>query len=235
VAQLRVSPDRFASIEPSNLISYNFTVKNIGLGDASAVTLRFPIDPNLTLGYATNFNDPKIWVKAIVTDTAQPYVLIILPDLQANSPPISGTLVFRPEATSGAVIFTKYQVSWNDDEKGGKTTLSNGVRYQLSSDNTNRNDSNGAIQFFDPATLTATNDQTFTVTGDFYIPNELVTFWYTDKNGVSVSLGTTQADGTGRVVLEIKPSNLKAGEVYNLVGYGNRSEVSGSSVITAAS
>jgi uncharacterized repeat protein (TIGR01451 family) len=234
IAQLRVTPDRLASLDPSNEISYTLSVKNIGPGKANNVSLRFPIDANLVAGY-TNFSNPKMWVSAIVTNVAQPYLQISLPSLEPHSKPLTGTIVFRPSANAqtGAIIFTRYSAGWDDDTGGGKTQLSNAVRFVLGK--ANQNVSGGAIQLFDPPNATVQAGNTFKLSGDFYIPNELVTFWYTDKNGTSIPLGTKRADATGKLNFELDLKDFKAEEVYAVAGFGNRSEVTGSTVLTIVS
>ncbi|MEI6045491.1 MAG: choice-of-anchor Q domain-containing protein [Chloroflexota bacterium] len=234
VLQLQVSPDRYASTDPTNLISYILAVKNVGPGQARDVKLEFPIDSNLEVGYA-QFSREGMWVSEIVTSTAQPYVKIELPVLEPDAQQIlTTTLVFRPKAqvTVGTVIFARYTGLWSDDQRAGKQVNSNGVRYQLSSDGSNRNDTGGKVQLFDPATINAAVGDTLTIKGDFYIPNEQVTWWYTDKDGVSTPLEASTADGEGKVSHELKVGDLKPGEVYVVAGFGNRSEVTGSLVIT---
>src|SRR5262249_50650306 len=53
IVQLRVSPDRLASADSTNLISYTLYIKNIGQGKADHVSIPFPIDPNLEIGYTS--------------------------------------------------------------------------------------------------------------------------------------------------------------------------------------
>jgi hypothetical protein len=233
ILQLRITPDRYASTDPANMISYSFKVKNVGPGKAVRVALRLPIDPNLTVGYAS-FSDSRMWVSAIVRDVDQPYLQIGMPDLDPNSQEFSGTLVFRPASTAkaGAVIFSRLFGAWDDDNGTGKKVYSNGVRFNLSSDNTNRDETGGAVQLFSPATTSVSNFSTLTITGDFYAPNESINLWITDKNGVSTGLGTSQADANGNFKFDLTVLNLAVGDSYSVVGFGSRSEVSGSTIIT---
>ncbi len=232
VAQLRVTPDRLALSEPSNLISYTFTIKNIGAGRATQTSIRFPLDPNLAIGY-TNFGDGRMWVSAIVTMTDQPYIQIKLPTLEAKQI-MTGTVVFRPatSAPTNATIFTRYIVGWDDALAAGKQAGSNAVRYNLNKEGANRDETGGAVQFFDPASSSIANNTPFKFNADFYAPHELVTFWYTDKKGVSVALGTQQADDQGKMSFEFTAKDLIVGDSYVIAGMGNRSEVTGSIVVT---
>jgi uncharacterized repeat protein (TIGR01451 family) len=235
VAQLRVTPDRLVSSEASNLISYTFTLKNIGEGRAGQVGLRFPLDSNLELGY-TQFIDPRIWVSAIVTSSTQPYIQINLPAMEAKQT-ITGTIVFRPAASASptATLFTRYAISWDDEERGGKQTASNAVRFALDGEGINRDESGGAVQWFEADTTTVSNGTSLKVRGDFYAPNEYVTLWYTDKQGVSVPLGTKQADDKGQLELEFVAKDLVVGDSYVIAGIGSRSEVTGSLAFTVSS
>jgi hypothetical protein len=234
VAQLRVTPDRYASDDPTTTISYTLTIKNIGPGRAGGLIAQFPIDPNLTVGYAS-FNDSRMWVSAIITTAAVPYVEISLPPLDFNQS-LSGSLIFRPVegARPGGVILTRYWVGWDDDEKSNKKVGSNAVRFSLSTDGTSRNDTGGAVQLFDPTLTTLVTGNSLKVNGDFFAPGELVNFWYTGENGESIALGIRQADEEGKVSFEFEAKELTPGQTGVLAGRGNRSEVTGSTVITTA-
>jgi hypothetical protein len=133
------------------------------------------------------------------------------------------------------MLFLRAFLFWDDDTGAGKPAGSNAVRLFFSTDQTNRNDSDGAVQLLSGATTTATNGQIFSITGDFFAPGEVVSFWYTSKAGQSISLGTAQADGQGRVSFSFTPKDLPPGESYVLAGFGYRSEVKGSFVFTVAS
>lgn len=233
IAQLRVTPDRTVNIAPTTDISYTLTVKNIGVGTANRVRINFPYDPNLTVGYAT-FSDPRMWVSAVVTDAAQPYVTVELPNMQNNEEFIT-TLVLRPSATAtnGATIFNRFTVGWDDGNKSGNQAGSNGVRFSLTGGSLDNK--GGEVQLFNPAAATVANGQSQVISGDFFAPDEMVSFWYTDKDGNSTALGTALAGSDGSISITIAPVNLVAGQQYVVAGYGNRSGVYGSSVITIGS
>jgi uncharacterized repeat protein (TIGR01451 family) len=236
IAQLRVSPDRLASTDAANLISYTLILKNVGEGSATSTSIRFPLVANLELGFAS-FTDPRLWVSAIVTDTDSPYLKINLPDLDPQQV-VTATVVFRPAANAqaGARLFTRYLVFYDDASGTGKQIRSNGVRYSLSGDGTNQDASGGAIQLFNPATFTLTGaNPKLTVNADFYIAGEKVSFWYTDKDNLSTALLTAQVNPDGTLSVELSFAGVKAGETYTVAGYGERSGVTGSLVITVSS
>ena len=56
IAQLRVSPDREFGLDMvgDNTLVYSLTVKNVGPGKANNVSVRFPIDPQLVIGYVSS-------------------------------------------------------------------------------------------------------------------------------------------------------------------------------------
>lgn len=235
VLQLRVSPDHYASTDGENLIKFKFKLKNIGKGQARFVHLQLPIETGLIVGF-TEFKDLRIWVSNIVLNVEHPYVVVDFP-VMGSDEETEGTLVFRPgpNAKPGAMLFLRAFLFWDDDTGAGKPAGSNAVRLFFSTDQTNRNDSDGAVQLLSGAPTTATNGQIFSITGDFFAPGEVVSFWYTSKAGQSISLGTAQADGQGRVSFSFTPKDLPPGESYVLAGFGYRSEVKGSFVFTVAS
>jgi uncharacterized repeat protein (TIGR01451 family) len=237
VAQLRVTPDRLTSADAGATISYTFSIKNIGQGRAENIKLNFPIDPNLMIGFA-QFEDSRIWVSAIITGVTQPYLQISLPALDPDPNQIlKGTVVFHPadNAKAGATIFTRYPIYWDDATGPGKKTGSNAVSFALSEDGSTRNDTGGAVQLFEPNSIILNLGSSQKVIARFYAPNEPVTFWYTDKNGQSMLLGNWKADPDGNLTFEFDTRNLTPGESYAVVGFGNRSEVSGSTIIQIAS
>jgi hypothetical protein len=232
IPQLRVTPDRLVSTDSTNLISYTLTIKNTGRSKATHLSLHFPIDSALEVGYAS-FNDSRSWVSQVVTGVAQLYLVLSFPDLEPNATPLVAVLVFRPgaQAASHSEVFTRYQIYWDDDEAAGKTQASNGVRYHFSSDNTNRDETGGEVQLFDPVNAILSKADELKIRADFYIPGEPVNLWYTDQDGTSYPLPTIQADATGNLIFEFEAQNLKVGETYTLAGRGSRSEITGSLVL----
>lgn len=66
------------------------------------------------------------------------------------------------------------------------------------------------------------------VRGDFFAPNEKVSFWFTDRNRKSFGLGEGQAGSKdGVLTFELDPAKFKAGETYFIAGRGARSGVVG--------
>jgi uncharacterized repeat protein (TIGR01451 family) len=233
VAQLRVTPDRLASLDPAELITYTLTVKNIGPGTASHITVRFPLDPALELGFAS-FDNPQVWVSAVVTSgVKQPYVQISIPDLETHNQPITAQLVFNAsnQANAGSTVFSRYLVYWDDEEAAGKQRGSNAELYAFSEDNTIHNDTNGEVQFFTPTRATISSSHPITLTANFYAPDELVSFWYTDQEGKSIALGTKQADNEGKLNFEVPAEILTTNQTYIIAGFGNRSGMTGSAIL----
>jgi hypothetical protein len=231
VAQLRVTPDRQFNLNggPDNVLTYSLKVKNIGQGPASLVTARLPIDPNLEVGYATI--DPAetgVWVEAIVTDVAEPYIQIAFPRMEPNSEH-SLTISFRAKegATADATVFTRAKVGWDDETGPDKSAWSNGVRFTLTGD-TNRDDTGGEVQLF---ALTYGSNNNAVVDADFFIPDELVDFWYTDENSQSTALGQVRVQPDGSLAVEVSLAPFEVGKVYTIAGRGGRSEITGAAQI----
>lgn len=230
VGQLRVTPDRVANTGSENLISFKFTVINLGQGQAERARLVFPLDANLALGY-TSFSDPHIWVTEVVTDSEKPYVKIAFPVIEPGKS-FSGTIFFRPaaKAKSGAIIFSRFDLTWDDAEHAGKKTASNAVRFELSADKANLNESGGEIQILTLTANKVANKTKVTITGDFYAPKETVNFWFTKPDGTSYLLGTTHADKDGKVSFELIVTDWEVGKTYAIAGQGVRSRVIGGDI-----
>jgi hypothetical protein len=144
-------------------------------------------------------------------------------------------LVFHSstEAPDGAVVFSRFRVTWNDDERANKAAYSNGVRYSLSSQpDSSLNLTGGEVQLFTPASSSVVNGQSLAISGDFFAPEEAVSLWYTDQDSNSVSLGMVKADSEGKISFSFSPSDLIPGETYVVAGYGNLSGTYGSTVLT---
>lgn len=236
IAQLRINPDRVVALDSSTLISFTFNVTNSGLGKAENVMLRFPLNPDLALGY-TLFEDNRIWVSAIVSNTDQPYVQVSLPQLESKQN-VRGVLVFRPapNVQGGNIVALRYLLRWDDETGSGKTAQSNLVRFRFANPGEGSwDDTGGAVQLFDPPQANATNGQSITITGDFYIPYEQVVIWYTDKNGVSTFLDLKRADRDGKLVFRFTPLSLNENENYVVAGQGQYSQVTGSIDLTITS
>jgi hypothetical protein len=229
IPQLRETPDRIASNTAENLISYTFTLKNVGAGTASAISLVFPISPSLTLGYAT-FAHPQAWVSAVTTDS----LVISLPMLSRNEI-VTGTITFRPNSITppapNTKIFTRYRVNYSDPTAGGKQQLSNGVAFSFGETERNQDVSGGAIQLMKPESTSGSIGTQFGCTANFFIPDEIVTAWLTGPDGLSKALNGGKANANGEFGLSVNSTELTSG-AYVVAVYGNRSEVTGSTVIT---
>ncbi|HEX2911206.1 MAG TPA: Ig-like domain-containing protein [Chloroflexia bacterium] len=228
VAKLRVSPDRLALTGVANSVKYTLTVKNIGPGKAELPAIKFPLDKNLEVGYAS-FSDQRAWVREVVKEGPQPYMLLSLPGL-ASYESQTVTLYFTPlAAPEGTVVITRYSVGWDDDVAAGKQVISNAVRFSLSGSGPSVDVSGGAVQTFDPGHIQLAKGASLKVNGDFYAPNEKVEFWYTDADNKSLSLGYFWVDAQGQVIFEYDTADLKleTGKTYSLSGKGLRSEITG--------
>ena len=225
IAQLRVSPDReFGLNTPGdNILTYNLTVQNVGPGQAHNVSVHFPINPALTIGYVTS-DDAGVWVQQIVTDTATPYIQIAVPDMD-NGASHSVKVVMRAgaNATAGSTLSTTYAVWWDDASANHRDQYSNGVSLKLTDGSSDRDDTDGAVQLYD---LTANTGSTITISGDFYAPGEGVDLWYTDASNHSTGLGRYKADANGNLTVTIDASSWPTGS-YVIAGRGIRSDVTG--------
>jgi methionine-rich copper-binding protein CopC len=232
VGQLRLTPDRLANLDPSTLITVSFKLTNLGPGRADSVRLTFPLDPNLVVGY-TSFSDNRMWVSELVTEGEKPYLRVGLPAVEAKQS-FSGQIVFRPSAGAAdkAKVMLRYVLGWDDEEAAGKQSVSNGVHFRLSRE-ASRNESDGEVQPFEPGELTiVAGTSSLKLSADFYASNEIVTLWYTDASGQSFSLGQQSADREGKLNFEVATASLSVGQTYTIVGYGNRSGISGTSAVT---
>jgi uncharacterized delta-60 repeat protein/uncharacterized repeat protein (TIGR01451 family) len=226
IARLRLSPDREVSTDSTTLITYTFSVQNIGKGRTGAMTLRFPIPSSLTLGYAF-FGDDRAWVTNVLSDE----LMIVLPALDKDATVI-GTIVFRPSGTAkaGDSFLLRYRLRYGDEVKPVKDELSNGVSLYWGV--VNRDESNSNVQFLD----LNIDGSTVTVGSRFFLADEIINLWLTDANGNSVALQAPnkRADKNGNytfaVAVDVNGLNLAPG-VYTLAAYGNRSLVTGAVTI----
>jgi hypothetical protein len=176
-----------------------------------------------------------MWVSQIVTGIDQPYILIGLPVMESGRV-LTGSLVFHPAsaAVDGATVFTRFSLNWSDDERSGKQAGSNGVRFGLSADPAaGLNLTGGEVQLLEPSAASLSNGQALSIGGDFFAPNEVVTFWYTDNAGNSKAIGSRTADATGSASVSFTPGDLLEGNTYVVAAYGNRSGIYGNSTLTS--
>ena len=230
IAELRVTPDREfgLNVAGDNVLVYNLTVKNVGPGKANGINLRFPIDPELVVGYATT-DEAGIWVQQIVTDTDTPYLRIGIPNMP-NGTSYTLKVIMRagPNAIAGSSLFTTYQAYWDDATGLNHHHRSNAVRVELTDGTSNRNDTDGAVQFYK---LAINSDSTITVTGDFYAPEEWLDLWATDKSGDSTRIGSYQTDKDGKLAVTVDVSDWDAG-TYVIAGRGLRTDITGAVAFT---
>jgi hypothetical protein len=241
LVQLRVNPDREFGIGggASNFVFYQVVVKNIGPGKANRTYLKLPIAADLEIAYAT-FSNPKTWVEKIGQEDGDggEYVQVRLPDFEPEQT-VTSTLVFRARSTAAVgVVTSRIKVFWNDEVAPGRNNASNAVRYLLVAGSANRNDTGGEVQFLDVISAES-NSKKLVVAGDFFAPEELVDFWYTDKNGVSKKLvgavARASRDGYIRLEINLDKVTFAAGQTYIIAGYGARSGVYGSLIVEVSS
>jgi hypothetical protein len=227
IGKLRVTPDRMASTDASNEISYTFSVRNVERGTAEFVRLELPIDPNLVVGY-TRFTNPNIYVSEITTNS----VKISIPPIE-NGKEMTGTVVFRPKLgiTTETKIFTRFKLGYDDPAGAGRQRQSNGVTFMLSSSGANLNVSNGNVQLFSPNNVSVKAGEKQTFAANFFIPGEALDIWITKADGTSISLGGGRADEEGNYSLVLDTTGLAPGS-YSISIFGQRSEVTGSGVLT---
>ncbi|OJV96547.1 MAG: hypothetical protein BGO39_09815 [Chloroflexi bacterium 54-19] len=221
VAQLRQTPDRVASSASDSPITYSFTVKNMGQGKAGRVSLTLPVDPQLTVSYAS-FEDSGVWVTS-VTDSA---INVSIPDLDQGQE-ATGTIVMMPKsATAGSMVTTQATVNWTNDGGGNKMAVSNKVSFTFGEGN--RDASEGEVQLMSLDTTSMPGKAV--ATGSFWIPEEAVSSWLTSPDGTSVAISAGNADASGSYAITVDTTSLAAG-TYVIAAYGQRSGVYGSAVL----
>lgn len=225
VGQLRLTPDRVAANNAENLISFAFTVKNVGQGRATSVTVQLPIDPQLVIGY-TEFNNPSVWVSAVNTDS----VIVSLPPL-ANNDIINGTLIFRPNPDTvpvpGSIFSTRYTLTWTNPAGDTRQKLSNGAAFTFGVAGSNLDVSGGLVQLM---SADAPNGTKITYRSNFWIGDEIVTAWLTRPDNTSVELAQGLASPQGEFAVEVDSNGLAPG-TYVVAAYGQRSQVYGSGLL----
>ncbi|NWJ97560.1 MAG: putative Ig domain-containing protein, partial [Chloroflexi bacterium] len=228
--QLKVTPDRLISSDPTTNVIFTLSVMNYNHGRADAVRVIFPLDPHLTLGYPT-FSDSRMWISEIVKDGSQPYLKIELPKMEYNQV-FSATLVFHPAANAKTdeTFVVRYSVGWDDELHAGNQSLSNVARLKLT-ERESKDDTKGEVQRLPQDNTSIAAGETLTLNLDSFASFELVRFWYTDENGNSVLLGIQKTDAEGKLTLEFVTKNVKPG-IYVVNGQGGRSQVTYSGVIT---
>jgi uncharacterized repeat protein (TIGR01451 family) len=221
IARLRLNPDRTARPDAGTLLTYSFSVTNVGMGNARGVTVRFPIAPGTEVGFA-QFLNPRAWVTAVLTNE----VVIALPELKRDDV-ITGTLVFRPTpvARLGDSLLVRYKVTYTDPARVFNERISNGVSFVWAEGTLNQTGSDVqplGVLLKDKETLVTINSR-------FFIPEEKVTLWLTTAEGKSIELAVNyRADGQGDLtyVFDIGKVGLAPG-TYSVSAYGHRSLVTG--------
>ncbi len=229
IAWLRETPDRIADNNPENLITFTYTLKNVGVGTASALRIEFPIDPQLAIGFAQSDN-PQVWVSSVSTQT----VTINMPNLDKNQE-VTGRVTFRPVSNPspppGTKLLLRYALGYDDPAGTGKKQLSNAVAFAFGEPGSNWDVSGGAIQLMETTNPSVSAGSKTTFSCDCYIPNEAVNAWLTRPDGTSVALNGGTADKNGLFSITVDTGGLEAG-TYVVAAFGNRSEITGSGVLT---
>lgn len=238
IAKLRVTPDRFFSVtKKDEILAYTLSIKNVGPGKAGMVYVVFPIAEGLEAAY-TQFSRADIWVEKVAPvgeGVAQAYVQIHYPTLESGME-TEVKLYFRVKAGAslpdGTSFLTRYWVNWNDELVPVNKRMSNAVRLSFTTRAESLSLSGGEVQtFLAPEGTQLSKGGKLKLAGDFYLPDELVTFWYTDKAKQSRELAKARADANGNISFDLEAGMFKASEEYVVAGYGNTSGIYGSAVI----
>jgi len=222
VPQLRVSPGT-VGINPENLVSFAFKVKNIGRGNAGNLAISIPVPQGLDVGYLDGAGS-GVWVKQVSATG----VTIGLPNLE-NGSEASGTLMFRPNANAvaGTEVVVSYSLSYDDETKGGKNLNSNSQSFVFGEASSTEEGN-----LLRGAAVSAIAGEKVSITQTGYLADELVAQWYTAPDGTTVSLGMHRANADGVVTIAVNTAGLSGS--YSVVGYGNRSEVTHVNILTVA-
>ncbi len=204
-----------------DIVTLNLVIKNSGPGKANSFEVEFPIDPNLELLSAA-FTSPKSWVTKVLSDK----FFIQFGSFEKQSGPVTATirLAVRGSAPAGTVIKPRAKGSAQWDGGGGLLFQSNTVYLRVGAGKVES--LNDLIQSIG-ATLTGDKAKV-TVSGNIFIPGELITIWINLADGSVKAVGTAliRADGSGLVSFDYSLSGLGAGN-YSLVLLGERSRVQG--------
>jgi hypothetical protein len=210
IAQFRVTPDRVISVDPSNLITFTFRVKNEGDSRAWQNQLELPLDPNFEIAYAV-FADKRIWVRKIFSDV----IWIPLPDMLKGQDWLEGQVVFRPKAgvKPGTVVkLLRYKVRYEDLAAPLNFKESNAQSFAFSTENLDV--ARGDQQQLEPDRITVGlgSREKLTLTGKFFMPNEEVEMWLTKPDGTSELLGKNDSNYQGITFYELNVQNLVSGD-----------------------
>jgi hypothetical protein len=210
IAQFRVTPDRVISVDPSNLITFTFRVKNEGDSRAWQNQLELPLDPNFEIAYAV-FADKHIWVRKIFSDV----IWIPLPDMLKGQDWLEGQVVFRPKAgvKPGTVVkLLRYKVRYEDLAAPLNFKESNAQSFAFSTENLDV--ARGDQQQLEPDRITVGlgSREKLTLTGKFFMPNEEVEMWLTKPDGTSELLGKNDSNYQGITFYELNVQNLVSGD-----------------------
>lgn len=223
--QLRQTPDRVVSTGSDSSITYSFNVTNMGQGKAGRVSLMLPVDPQLTVSYAS-FDDSGVWV----TSVSGSAINVSIPDLEPGKG-ATGKIVMMPNsATAGNTVTTQATVNWTNDGGGNKSVVSNKVSFTFGNGNTDV--SEGEVQLMSLDTTSMPGKAV--ATGGFWIPEEAVSSWLTSPDRTSVAISSGNADDNGNYAITVDTAGLAAG-TYVIAAYGQRSEVYGSAVLVVNS
>jgi hypothetical protein len=200
-------------------LEYELRAKNYGKGSANVDRVTLPFDRNqLTVETAVFSEEGKKqgdWVSESTSD----HVTVNFNNI-ASGELRTATIIFRVKSglADGAVISIRATTDWSDD-RGGGSWGSNWAPILVGKSN----DSAPWVWLtVEPLGGYAGTSHRFF--SDRFIPGEGVVTWLNTPSGVRALDLKGVADGSGRVTLDFRSTNLTPG-TYSLVVYGARSNL----------
>jgi uncharacterized repeat protein (TIGR01451 family) len=202
-------------VKPGNVVEYTVFVRNHGKGSAKNVEVTMPLDPSVVVPLDATFSSEEAWVSEL-TDNR---IVFQSGKIERENGMVSATirLFVREHVAPGTSLDTRLLV----DGRGVAESLtrSNALPLVVGDENIQ--------QPFLPLVAdipAAPENQVYNVTGNVFLPDERVSFWYHTPQGEDIPIGTVSADTAGIASLSVVPFGLPAGH-YSIVAEGDWSRV----------
>jgi hypothetical protein len=183
---------------------------NHGKSAAHTVRIRVPIDSKTYQLLDASFSRDGMWVSKILSNTIE----LETGRIGSQHDVVTATLRFQPLLPSPDPVDQRLTYTWSGDDGGGGSGQANRARFVEA-------DGNYVLSV---TPITRLDRSAYRFSGDLFVPNEPIAFWYNKPDGSVESLGTVKATSDGLAEIELISAELPHG-FYSIVAYGTWSGI----------